>query len=240
MSKPFLVSVLALKKIFDMPGSWSEAEHRALLNQLEIDDVDEIENKDLLDFVIMALQDLEPEEAGDQVLACKLAGRVTAGSRQNIVQDLLEGQRPWEELSDIGLHARVFAAARLLYQAIPSLFPKPDMMQLTLRLQARNDEAKKILAEAPEAAFVTRVLADGMDEHSILERLFDEQLAARSFDEAEGIIWLAEFSEHSDGGASAVLTVYSSQHWLHDLEEIEEFESSAYNDLPEEDELRVN
>ena len=230
MSKPFQVSVLGLKKVFDMPGSWGEDEYRALLTRLEIEDIDEIESKDLLDFVTMALQDLEPEDAGDQVLAHKLGSSVTAGSRQNIVQDLLEGQRPWEELSDIRLHARVFAASQLLYQALPKLFPKPDMMQLTLRLQARSAEAIQLLRAAPEAAFVTRVLADGMDEHSILERLFDEQLAARSFPEADGIIWHAEFGEVSDDGASAVLTVYSSQHWLHDLEDIDEFESGAYND----------
>ena len=109
------------------------------------------------------------------------------------------------------------------------------MMRATLRLQALTAEAKKLLARPPEAAFVTRVLADGMDEHSILERLFDEQLAARSFPEAEGIIWLAEFGEYSGEDNSAVLTVYSSQHWLHDLEDIDEFESGAYDDSPDAD-----
>ena len=174
-------------------------------------------------------------KAGEQVLAHKLQDSVTAGSQQNIVQDLLEGQRPWEENADIRLHARIFAAALLLYKALPKSFPKPDMMYLALQLQARTEAAKRLLAEPPEAAFVTRVLADGMDEHSILERLFDEQLVARQFPEAEGIIWLAEFSELSADGASATLTVYSSQHWLHDLEAVEEFESSAYNDGDEED-----
>lgn len=235
MSKPFHVSVQGLKKIHDMPGTWAEDDYRSLLNQLEIDDIDEIASEELLDFVLMALQDLEPEEAGEQVLAYKLQDSVTAGYRQNVVQDLLEGQRPWEENADITLHARIFAAALLLYQALPKCFPKPDMMHLTLQLQARTEAAKSLLAEPPEAAFVTRILADGMDEHSILERLFDEQLLARQFPEAEGIIWLAEFSEQSADGASATLTVYSSHHWLHDLEEVDEFESSAYNDGDEED-----
>lgn len=235
MSKPFHVSVLGLKKIHDMPKTWAEEDYRALLTRLEVDDIDEIESRDLLEFVLMALQDLDPEDAGDQVLAYKLGSDVSAGSRQNIVQDLLEGQRPWEELSDIRLHARVFAASLLLYQARPRLFPKPDMLQLMLQLKARNAEAKALLATPPEAAFVTRVLADGMDEHSILERLFDEQLAARSFPEANGVIWLAEFGEPDDDGSSATLTVYSSQHWLHDLENVDQFESGAYNDCPDDE-----
>lgn len=236
MSKPFVVSVLGLKKIHDMPNTWTDEDYRALLTRLEVDDIDEIESRDLLEFVLMALQDLEPEDAGDQVLAYKLGGDVSAGSRQNIVQDLLEGQRPWEELSDIRLHARVFAASLLLYQAMPRLFAKPDMLQLMLQLKARGAEAKALLARPPEAAFVTRVLADGMDEHSILERLFDEQLVAHSFPEADGIIWLAEFGEPDADGSSAILTVYSSHHWLHDLENVDEFESGAYNDSPEDDE----
>ncbi len=235
MSKPFHVSVLGLKKIHDMPNTWAEEDYRALLTRLEVDDIDEIESGDLLEFVLMALQDLDPEEAGDQVLAYKLGSDVSAGSRQNIVQDLLEGQRPWEELSDIRLHARVFAASLLLYQAMPRLFPKPDMLQLMLQLKARNAEAKALLARPPEAAFVARVLADGMDEKSILERLFDEQLAARSFPEANGIIWLAEFGEPHDDGPSVTLTVYSSHHWLHDLENVDEFESGAYNDCTDDE-----
>lgn len=235
MSKPFRVTVLGLKKIYDLPGSWGEDDYRALLNRMEVDDVAEIDSRDLLDFVLMALQDLDPEDAGEQVLAYRLPNRVSRGSRQNIVQDLLEGQRPWEEHADIRLHAGIFAASLLLYQALPRLFPRPDMMRATLRLQAQTSAAKEMLARPPEAAFVTRVLADGMDEHSILERLFDEQLAARSFPEAEGIIWLAEFGEHSAEDNSAVLSVYSSQHWLHDLEDIDEFESGAYDDSGEED-----
>lgn len=236
MSKPFRVSVLGLKKVYDLPGSWSEADYRALLNRLEVEDVAEIDTGDLLDYVLMALQDLDPEDAGEQVLAYKLGNRVSAGSRQNIAQDLLEGQRPWEEHADIRLHAGIFAASLLLHQAMPKLFPRPDLMRATLRLQARTSDAKKVIACAPEAAFVTRVLADGMDEHSILERLFDEQLAARSFPEAAGIVWLAGFDDHSAEDSSAVLTVYSSQHWLHDLEDIDEFESGAYDDSPEDDE----
>lgn len=235
MSKLFQVSVLEMKKIYDLPGTWTEADYHGLLTQLEIDDVDDIAGEDLLDILLMALQDLEPEEAGDQVLAYKLRQSVTPGSRQNIVQDLLEGQRPWEETSDIRLHGRIFAASLLLYKALPKLFPRPDMMQVKLRLQGLKPEAKDLLGEAPEAAFVTRILADGMDEHSILERLFAEQLAAHSFPEAEGIVWLAEFSEAADDGLAAVLTVYSSQHWLHDIEDVDEFESNAYNDSLEEE-----
>ena len=236
--KLFDVSVKGLKKIQDLPDSWSETDYRSLLRDLEIDGVDDLGGSDLYDVLLMALQDLGAEQAGELVLAHKLKQRVSRGVRENIVQDLLEGQRAWEENSNLYLHADIFAASVLLYAAFPAAYPKPDMMRLDLRLWATGSTGKNLLAEPPEAAFVARMLADGMSEKSILERLFGKQLAGRSFPEAEGIIWRAEFGEHSADGTETILTVYSSRHWLQAMAEVDDFPSSAYDDRPgdEEDE----
>lgn len=235
MKPLFNVLVSDVKKLHDMPGSWTDDECRALLAQLEVDGVENMSGSDLLDMVLMALQDMEPDDAADAVLAYKLGNSISAGARQNIVQDLLGDERPWEEASDITLHSRIFAAAVLLYKAIPEAFSKPDMMQVTLHVTTLEPEAKALLVKAPQAAFVTRILADGMNESSILERLFDEQLASHSFPEAKGIIWQAEFSDYtSDSNPSAHLTIYSSSHWLKAMESVSEFQSSAYNDTEHE------
>lgn len=227
----FKVSVVGVWEIHDMPGTWSDHDYRELLAQLEVDDVDDVSGADLLDITLMALQDLEPDDAADLVLAYKLRGSITAGSRQNIVQDLLEGQRPWEEAADIRLHAQIFAAAVLLHKAFPASFPEPDMMRIILEVTPLKPEAVAALSKPPQAAFVARMLADAMDAHSILERLFDEQLVSHSFPEAEGIIWLTEFSEPiSADKLSVELTLYSSVHWLKAMETISSFESSAYDD----------
>lgn len=227
----FDVSVVSAKEIRDMPGTWVEHDYRKLLEALEVDDVDDEAASDLLEITLMALQDLEPEEAADVVLAYKLANSITPGARQNIVQDLLDDQRPWEEAADIKLHARIFAAAVLLQKAFPSHFSKPDMMKVVLQVRATGAEAGELMTNPPEAAFVARMLADAMSENSILERLFDEQLLAHSFPEAEGIIWQAEFSEQSSTeNLSADLTIYSSEHWLKAMQDISDFQSSAYND----------
>ncbi len=226
------VSVLELKKIYDLPDSWSDADYRALLGALEVDEIDDLAGTDLLDMLLMALQDLEPEEAADRVLAFKLQDRISRGARQNLVEDLLDGGKPWEEWADLYLHARIYEASALLHQVAPKLFPRPDCLRLRMRLTARDKDAHEVFAHAPDPGFVARVLADGMDEKSILERLFDEQLVANAFPEAEGIVWRAAFDELAADGHSAVLTVYSSQHWLEDLPDIDEFPSSAYNDQP--------
>ncbi len=234
--KLFDVSVLGLKKIYDMPGTWNDTDYRNLLSGFEVDDVDELSGGDLLEILMMVLQDLGPEDAGETILEYKLSNHVTKGVRQNIVQDLLEGQRAWEETADIYLHADIFAACVLLKQAFPKVFPRPDLLQLRLQLIATGSSGRTIISLEPEAAFVARVLADGMSENSILERLFDEQLAGNSFPEAEGMVWQSGFSECSADGKSALLTVYSSEHWLESMEDIGDFPSNAYNDRPDEGE----
>ena len=237
MTMLFDVSVTGLDKVFDMPGTWTDEDYQALAAQLEIEDIEEISGSDLLEMVLMALQDLEPREAADAVLAHKLPAGTKPGIRQNIAQDLLEDQRPWEEAADIRLHAGIFAAAVLLQKAFPKSFSRPDMLHLTMHIKGLLPESGVILSNPPEAAFVTRILADAMNENSILERLYEEQLASNSFPDAEGIIWKAEFSGLSLGEpSSAVLSVYSSVHWLDAMEGVSDFQSNAYNDSPDEEE----
>ena len=235
--KPFLAQVLELKKVYDLPGSWQDEDYRALLQRLEVEGMDDLSSGDLLDVTLMALQDLEPEAAADAVLAYKLPHGITPGSRRNLIEDLLEGQREWEDFADIGLHASIFAATELLQRAFPRNFPRPDLMRLVLRLQPRTAEAEKILQDGLQPAFVTRLLADAMDEHSILERLFEDQLRSHRFPEAEGIVWLAICEQEAGSdGKSVRLSVYSSKPWLEDMETIDEFESAAYNDREFDDE----
>jgi len=227
----FDVVVSGVHEIHDMPGTWSDDDYRQLLTQLEVDGVEDVSGSDLLEMALMALQDMEADAAADTVLAHKLGSRISAGARRNIVEDLLEDQRPWEEAADISLHAQIFAAAVLLQKAFPSSFARPDMMKVVLDITALTPAPKAVLSTPPQAAFVTRLLADAMDTHSILERLFDEQLLSHNFPEADGIIWLAEFSDQaSDEHSSVKLAIYSSQHWLDAMATISAFESSAYND----------
>lgn len=225
------VTVTGLDTIRDMPDTWSEPEYHALLDALEVDGTTEMTGSDLEDMLLMALQDLDPEEAADTILAGKLGDTLSRGARQNIVQDFIDEQRPWEEAADISLHARIFAAAVLLQKAFPARFSRPDMMRLTLRLTAHAGRAAEMLHHDPQPAFVARILADGMNESSTLERLFDDNIESSSFPQAASIIWRAEFGEHDPGPpAAATLTVYSSDLWLKSMEDIDTFESDAHND----------
>jgi len=233
MKPLFNVSVSSLKKIYDMPNTWSKEDYRKLLDQFEVEGVSDLSEDDLVDMMLMTLQDMEPGEAADAVLAYKLQNSVTVGARQNIVHDLFDDQRPWEETADIKLHSRIFAGVVLLHKAFPKIFTRPDMMQLVLHITVIELEARGMLSKTPEPAFVTRMLADGMSKSSILERLFEDQIFSHNFEESHGIIWLAEFSDlKSESPPSASLTIYSSVHWLKAMESVSnEYQSNAYNDI---------
>ncbi len=231
LAKFLTVTVTGLETIRDMPDIWSEAEYHGLLDALEVDGTAELTGSDLEDMLLMALQDLDPEDAADAILAAKLGDAVSAGARRNIVQDFINEQRPWEEAADISLHARIFAAAVLLQKAFPKRFSRPDMMRLSLRLTAHAARAEEMLRHDPQPAFVARILADGMSESSTLERLFDDSLESGSFPQAASIVWHAEFGGHAPGPpVCATLTVYSSDLWLKSMEDVETFESDAHND----------
>ena len=236
MKPLFEVSVVDQIEIHDMPDTWCDDDYRILLKQLDMDDIEELFGLELFEMLIMALQDKEPSDAADIVLAYKIEKEISAGARQNIVYDLLEGQRPWEEWANISLHSKIFAAAVLLEKAFPSKFKMPDMIQLTLFVKGLNKAAISILSAPPTAAFVARMLADGLDEKSILERLFSDQIGSQHFPEAEAIIWCAKFDArlpiHNSG---TNLIVYSSEHWLKAMQTVTEFQSTAYNDATREE-----
>jgi hypothetical protein len=138
---------------------------------------------------------------------------------------------PGKNSQILKLHSRIFAAAVLLQKVFPSKFSSPNMMQVILDVKATGTEASKSQINPPEAAFVARMLADALNEDSILERLFDYQMRTHSFPEAEGIIWHAEFNDQLPGyNTSTNLTVYSSVHWLKGMELILNFQSNAYRD----------
>ncbi|MDF1664408.1 MAG: hypothetical protein P1V97_21770 [Planctomycetota bacterium] len=236
MKPLFNVSVSSLTTLHDMPHTWDADDCRQLLLQLEMEDVEELAASDLLEMTLMALQDLEPDEAADAVLECKLQKSISVGARQNIVQDFLGDQNPWEEGADVMLHSKIFASAVLLQKAFPKIFAKPDLMELVLEVTALHADAGALLSKTPEPAFVARILGDGLSERSILERLYDKQLHSQCFPEAPGIIWHAEFSHVTSAvPPSATLTVYSSVPWLQAMEAVSEFQSSAYNDTKTEE-----
>lgn len=187
MARGIEVKVDSVDQVHSLPGIWQPDMLRSLLSLVEWDDVDNIEEKDLLDMTLMAIQDLGVQVAGERVLEVVFGDSMRPGVRQNLVDDLQQDE-PWEDFANVSQQRGLFVAVVLLQQAFPSRFAVPDalLLRLTVRTPAAADELKKNLADP---AWLIRLLARAMPETAPLLRLYETEIASGPFADAAGLIW---------------------------------------------------
>ena len=117
----------------------------------------------------------------------------------------------------------------MLYWTFPKQFPTPDIVRITLKVIALNKESVLNLVK-PVSSFLTRLLNDGMDEHNIIYRLFDENIKSDKFPESEHIIWKFEESGFDPEDNSNTFTIYTSWNWVDELKGVQGFQSTAFSD----------
>ncbi|GGD39146.1 hypothetical protein [Muriicola marianensis] len=222
------VEILSLKEVHEIPGAWDEESFKGLLHHLEYDGVEEIPLEELREMASLALSDFEKEEAVEKVLEFRLGERLNKGQRKNLGNEMQEDPL-WIEYSDLSLHEELFHVGCILYWTFPRNFPSPEIAKLTFRITARKPEAQSNLI-APGASFLCRVLNGGMDEHNIMNRLFDENLEGDSFPEADHILWQIQNEGFDEGSRSATVTVYTSWNWVEDLKGVDSYEVNAWAD----------
>ena len=79
--------VLTYREIHELPGDWTPDVLRSLLADLEVE-VDTVPEADLLDLAMMAVVDLDPQDAGVAVLRTVFGDRMSAGIRANLASGL--------------------------------------------------------------------------------------------------------------------------------------------------------
>jgi hypothetical protein len=229
MSKfKYAIKVLEFTEIHEMPVAWTSEHLIGLLNHLEYEDVKSIAEDELRDMCAMALSDFEVVDAAIRVLEYRLGDRLNSGQRQNLSEALQE-DRIWEEYSDLSFHEELFNATCMLYWAFPKQFSTPDIVKISLQVTAMNKDSISNL-EQPTPSFLCRILNDGMDEHTIMQRLLGDNLNSNSFPEAEHIIWSFEAKGMEEGSSSNTFTIYTSWNWVEDLRGVLNYESFAFSD----------
>ena len=227
MKNIFNVSVLKFSNLLEIKGTWGPDDYRVLLEALEYDDYAELNDEELQEVCLMAMQDLEPEAAAHLVLKYKMGHLLKEGQIKNLSVEMMD-EKLWEEYADQSLHEQFFNVGSLLYQAFPSTFPKPDAVSLLLEVTAENDSAKKLLAGSVDESFLVRLIADGMDDKTVLHRMFEDQIVGKSFPEAANIIWILNSEEKAQDKKH--IEIISSGYWFDPLSQMNGFESSAYSD----------
>lgn len=121
----------------------------------------------------MALSDFKKEEAVEKVLEFWLGDKLNKGRRNNLANEMQEDPL-WVEYSDLSLHEELFHVGCMLFWTFPRNFPSPDIAKLVLNISASNPDSK-INLNTPTPSFLCRILKDGTDELTIMNRLFDEK-----------------------------------------------------------------
>jgi hypothetical protein len=227
MTNVFSVRVLGFSKLLEIEGARTAADYAGLLDAMDGGDVTEMSDEELREMCIMSLQELEPLDAAYLVLKHDMGDVLRDGQARNVAGEMRE-EKLWAEYVDSTLHERLFNVGSLLYAAFPRIFPKPDAARVRLEISADNAGARAELTDPPHASLLVRLLADGMESSAILRRLYHEELAGKSFPNADEIAWIVvteSVSEHV-----MRIDVTGSCYWLDPLEDTQSYESNAYAD----------
>lgn len=222
------VKVLSLREIHELPDAWTNAQFLELLKLLEYEDADTTPEEELKETAIMALTDLKAEEAAEVLLDMRLGEQLSRGQRQNLAQELKD-DRIWEEYPKIAFHKALFNISCMLNWAFPRVFPTPDMVQIKLEVSTTHAGSASNLQQ-PTASFFARLLNDGMDEHNIILRLFEQNIVSNSFQEADHIIWKWEQSGFDPALKQNTFTLYTSWNWVDELKGVKSYDSIAFAD----------
>ena len=225
----FRLTVADWSEIHRLPDSWPPERLRRVLELADFDDP--VTDEEAMDMALLALQDLDEQDAGELVLQVVFGDGMSSGVRQNLVDDLRD-DRPWEQFARVEQQSGIFEAMVLLQQAFPNRYGTPDAVRLRLRIEPLDRQAAAWLQGDPSTALVLRLLASAMPDDAVLKRLYSSELASDAFAEAQGILWRIDVVDRADDDEPAAvdLDVYSSHQWLATLEHREEWEGVGWPD----------
>lgn len=237
MKPKFELKINTVETVNELPESWSTAGYLDLLKRLEFDGVDEVPIEQLRDYAIMALQDLEPPEAAAALIEMTIGDRLSDGRKQNLATEM-PTDRCWEEYPDLSCHEAIFNAQILLNQAY-SETPIPEINKVSATLSSLNQAAEQFLMDhstaIPETVIV-RCLASAAADDSILNRLFEDQIAGGDFPEAENIAWQViteTIPPEANKRQRRSISLFSPIRWTSDLEDDLAIECEPYIEEPE-------
>lgn len=232
MNTPYKVEIVDFETILALPNFWDKQKYKELLDVLEYGDISEIPDAELKDMCYMAIADNEPEEAAKLVLKYLFSDRLNEGQIDNLSNEMRE-EKMWEEYAEIGYHEDLFNTGQILYDAFNGKFPHPEAVEFEVKITSNKVTDLLVNNQITDAALI-RLLAQGMPENTLINRLFTEQLSSESFEEAENIIWQSETIIKAEN--EVLVKVISSKYFFQDLKYIESFEGNTHNDAEVEEE----
>ena len=193
---------------------------------MNYDNPDEIKAAELQEMCLMSFTDLEPREAAEIVLGHLFPEQLNAGQIENLSHQMLT-EKLWEENPELPMHKGFYQATQLLHTAYNGTFPRTQAVEFQVKCTAENADDLAVFTEAPEAPLL-RLLAQGLPDNALINRLFSTQVAGPLFEEAKSIIWELKTVEKS--GNSITFDVMSSTSWLEDFKYADTYEATTHAD----------
>lgn len=230
----FTVERLTFATLAELPHSWQNSDYKALLAALDFENPEALPEAELKEMCQMALTDLEPREAAKAVLAYLLPDELSAGQQDNLAHQMLT-ERLWEENPELPLHRRYYQATQLLHDAFNGTFPSAKAVEFQVKCTAAAPSDLAVFGPAAAeparaAAPLLRLLAAGLPDNALLNRLFAEPLAGEQFAEAASIVW--ELREVERTAESITFDVVSSAYWLEDFKYADTYSAPTHADTP--------
>lgn len=219
----FTIKLKKIKTTEQIEGYWKKEDYINLLELFDYSDAASLAEEELLDMLSMAVSEFEPDEAAEIVLKYKLDNILKEGQIKNLSHEMLE-DKVAEEYSDISLHYPLFNINQLLYKAYNGKFPKTlaAIIDIELSFVGVVEVTKEI---------VLRTISDLLTEHSLLKRLFNEQLdSEKELTDAKSIIW--ELKSTGENNYQLI----SSDYWLNK----EDFATDEHAGVLREEEITHN
>ncbi|MCE6991963.1 hypothetical protein [Dyadobacter sp. CY323] len=223
----FEIKILSFEHIQELPGSWTNVDYVNLLNAMDYDNPGEIKDAELKEMCMMSLTDYEPDESARIVLDYVIDGRLTEGQIENLSHEITT-EKLWEEYPELSLHPDFFRATQLLYQAYNGKFPRGEAVHFQVEITGDIS----VFDQNPESALV-RILAAGMSDRSLINRLFSGQLEGAPFKEAKDILW--KMDKVSSEGNSVTFDIVSSAYWLDEIKYADTYQAEATADAADAD-----
>ncbi len=219
----FFVKISDIKTHDELKEAWTLADYRELMNRFEVPDPETVKDGEVKDFLFMAINEFEPEEAAAIVLDYKLSDQLNEGQIDNLSNEMLK-EKMAEKYSEINFHKPLFEVNQLLYKAYNGKFPYIQFNVIDLEIKTGDNEAEI------NKELVLKALSHGLSENNLLWRLFGDQLENKvAFPEADAIIW--ELKENGNDQYEVII----SEKWL-TQDEIEKTEYECTVTLYDENE----
>ena len=177
------VKITGIQNVNEIPSYWNNQDYKELLKMFDFPDVDQINDAELTEMLNMAITDFEPAEAAQIVLNYKLGDQLNEGQIHTISHEMTE-DKVAEEYPEPELHYDLFNVNQLLYKAYNGTFPNTEAS--IIDLEVTSGDAEFEMTEE----IMTKLIAVGLIETSLLKRLYSDQLEGTvAFEDAAKFIW---------------------------------------------------